>query len=170
MTFTSQFFNQYKDDLLESVEDILVDSNFSIPDADLHYDLSFGRVILDLTNQKLDSFIFDSKKAKITAQNSQPYFVFALSDANLNFQLDFDFYSIPEWIKDSGSGIVNITNFDISMHIFPYESNGKLQFYYSDFEVSVANCSVILNGYTDFSKSINKGQDKFAGVFQNYLS
>jgi hypothetical protein len=64
MTITSQYFDLYRKDLMNSVE-FLLDNNFVIPDEEFYHDMSVGRIILELSNQRLDQYKLDYHNTEI---------------------------------------------------------------------------------------------------------
>jgi hypothetical protein len=76
-------------------------------------------------------------------------------NASLDFEMDFNMYSSPDWLKDKGSGVVNITDFNLTMRISPFTHKGRMQFEVSELYVNVDGCKLHFDGYTDFAKSLN---------------
>jgi phosphate-selective porin len=52
---------------------------------------------------------------------------FTLKGVDMDFQLDYQLYSRPEWLKDKGTGRVTIRGLTITMKMTPYTKDGKLQ-------------------------------------------
>ena len=73
---------------------------FEIPDSCPDYNVGDGRIYLCLTQQRLDSFNLTRGNSEIKIQDKHPYLQFNIFKANLFFELKFDLFSKPEWIKD----------------------------------------------------------------------
>lgn len=169
ITATSRFLDKYKSDLFYLIDSTLK-RGLTVPDAEVYYDLSIGRIYLSLENQRLDNFTINSENSKVIASDSHDYLVVSMQNAELNFELDFELYSVPDWVEDQGKGFVNISDFSLSFHLHPHSNDGLLYINITDMEVNVANITVELKGKTDFSKSVNQYQDKFKSLFQNSLA
>jgi hypothetical protein len=104
--------------------------------------------------------------SSISINDSQPFLNLTINNVSLNFELLFDLYSKPDWIKDNGVGVINITNFNISIHLKPYNKNGKLQFDFSDAIIAVENYSADFKGTSDFSKALTLILNSFKSFFK----
>lgn len=85
----------------------------------------------------------------------------------MNFVLDFELFSKPEWIKDKGSGIINVTNFNLSLHLEPFNKDGKLQFDFADAVIEIENYGIEFKGTSDFSKALSIVLNNFKSFFKN---
>ena len=79
-----------------------------------------------MQNQILKSFNVTSSNCEIKVQEGKPYISFDIYDISLNFKLDFEMFSKPEWIKDKGVGEISLSNFNLSVHLIPSSNKGKL--------------------------------------------
>lgn len=167
-TFTSKFFQLYREDVMDLLVQKLTD--FQLPDTTPDYNLGVGKVYLALTKQRLVSFIVDKNRSQIMIQNEHPYIQFAIQNVSLNFALDFDLYSKPEWIKDKGVGKIDISNFNISLHLTPFNNNGKFQIDFSDVIIDVSNYTANFTGQSDFSKALTMLLNSFKSFFKDEVA
>ena len=49
-----------------------------------------------------------------------------------NFDLKYNLISVPELLKDHGVGSIKVINFNVSLHLIPFNRNGILQFEFKD--------------------------------------
>ena len=54
------------------------------------------------------------------------FILVSIQDMSMNFDLDFKIHSWPEWFNDQGNGHVAIRDFDATLHLIPYNKNGKI--------------------------------------------
>jgi len=129
-TFTQVFFDQYRKQLISLFEQKL--QEIRIEDSAPTFSFGFGKVILSLFNKRLIEFELDNQSSQLTLQEEKPNVKLLIKNIKLQFMLDFDLHSVPEWVKDKGTGSVNITGGDITIFLVPYQDEGKLQFSLDD--------------------------------------
>lgn len=66
---TSSFLDLYKAEIVHLVEGTL-NEGFIVPDEELYFDLSIGRIYLDVSNQKLGLFDVDTDQTHLLLHNS----------------------------------------------------------------------------------------------------
>ena len=66
-TFTQRFFDEYREQVMDLFEKNLND--FDMPDSSKDFSVGIGKVVLALTQQKLESFSIDKQKSTITIQD-----------------------------------------------------------------------------------------------------
>jgi hypothetical protein len=77
---------------------------------------------------------------------------------------------MPEWIKDQGSGLIDIENLSMSVHLIPYNDNGKMQVDFSDTKVTIQDYNAHFHGETDFSRAFNVIIRNFKSFFKNEVA
>ena len=65
--------------------------------------------------------------------------------------MDFNIHSQPDWIRDEGTGTITLDKFNLTMNLVPYNSEGSLQFKFTDAEVSIKDFDVQLAGKAEIS-------------------
>ena len=153
MSFSQKFYDAYQADVMSYLTQSL--NGMELKDTSPEFSLGLPKVIFDITEQRLLSFKANDSSTLEVAE-SHPYLVFGLYDIDLEFQMKYNMYSKPEWVKDNGYGKITIKGLNISMNIIPYAREGKLMVNFTPAaEILMADYIVDLTGTTDFSKSFS---------------
>lgn len=84
---------------------------------------------MGVQNQVLSEFKLDKERSKIEIVSSETdgaYILMQVEDMSMNFDMDFNIWSRPEWLRDDGTTQVNVTNFDAAVHLIPFNSEGRV--------------------------------------------
>ena len=65
-----------------------------------------------------------------------------VQDMSMNFEMDFNIRSRPEWLRDDGTMVVKVTDFDAAIHLVPFNSDGKVQFDFRDAVINIEDFQV----------------------------
>jgi hypothetical protein len=86
------------------------------------------------------------------------------------YKMDFSIKSDPEWIRDSGSGIITIQNFTSELKLFPMDVKGKIQFNFSDAHIDVESFDAQFKGQTEIIESVQLIIQHFNSFLKTELS
>lgn len=97
------------------------------------------------------------------------YILVSIQDMSMNFDLEFNIHSWPEWFSDQGTGHVGITDFDASLHLSPYSKDGRIQFDFEDAILDVLDFNVEFHGNSEISEGLEMIINQYKSVFKNEL-
>lgn len=127
-TITSEFLKEYTGDIMQIFEDQCGD--LDIPDQKFSFDMELLTATMSVQNQNLSEFKLDKQKSQIkiieSTENEPAYISMQVEDMSMSFDMDFNIRSRPEWLRDDGKCMVNITNFDAAIHLVPFNFDGKV--------------------------------------------
>lgn len=125
-TMTSDFLKQYTGDIMAVFEETCQD--LDIPDQKFSFDMELLMATMNVQNQVLTEFKLDRDKSKIEIVENEDYKYISVQveDMSMNFAMDFNIRSRPEWLRDDGKCSVSILNFDAAIHLVPYNNEGKV--------------------------------------------
>jgi len=75
------------------------------------YQLGIMDIFNVYSNQRMTDFVLDKDDSEIgivDMKSVDSHIYMRVNNMSLNFLLDFDMHSEPEWIKDKGSGKINL--------------------------------------------------------------
>ena len=52
--------------------------------------------------------------------------MFSLKGIDMDFELEYNMYSKPEWVQDKGEGRITIRNLTLNMRLVPFTEEGKI--------------------------------------------
>ena len=87
----------------------------------------------------------------------------------LDFDLDYNLISVPQLLHDQGVGSIKIINFNLSLHLVPYNKNGSIQFEFRDAIIDIEDYQVDFKGSSEISKAFQIVVYKFKDFFKNEL-
>ena len=76
----------------------------------------------------------------------------------MDFELDYNMFTKPEWVHDKGKGRITIRGMTLSMKLVPEMRNGKMALRVVEDttqEIIMQDYNVELEGITDFSKALD---------------
>ena len=82
-------------------------------------DMAIGDIYIDLTNKELHYFKIDKQASEITIEDQSPNIILTLRNTMLAFDLDYDMYSFPDFIRDQGTLSANISGGNITISLTP---------------------------------------------------
>lgn len=83
--------------------------------------------------------------------------------------MNFNMLSRPQVISDEGVGKMSILNFNVSIHLQPYNDGGSLQFMFKDALIDIDDYQVDFKGSSEFSKAVEMVLNKFKDFFKNEI-
>jgi len=174
-TLTSEFFEEYKQDMMDVFEQTC--QTLELPDTKLTQDIDLFMITMQLANQKLTEFVVNKEKSVIKivhealegTHQTNAYILVSIQDMSMNFDLDFNILSRPEWFSDQGTGHVTITDFDASLHLIPFSKDGKLQFNFEDAILDVFDFKIKMNGNSELSEGLEMLINQYKSFFKNEL-
>lgn len=103
-------------------------NNVTLPDNTQHFEIGFMTVALAVKNQRVSAFKLDNSQSNIKIGNnsSQPTMEVTLGNCSLDFLLDFNVLSRPEFIRDKGKGDVMVRGGNASIILKSKNDNGVL--------------------------------------------
>lgn len=156
--------------------DYLRDNMKGLELLDLEPEFNLGQlmpnVVIEISNQKIHKFAIKETKSININENSRDLTV-ELIQVDLEYHFKYNMFSKPDWLRDQGTGKLNIKGLNITMKMTPYQDNGKLQINFtSDSNVPIAmeTYDLDLNGTTDFSVGLSYLIDNFKDFFKNEIS
>jgi len=102
-------------------------------------------------------------------EGGESYLVIEVRNMTLNFDMKFDLHSVPEWLRDKGTGFIRIQNFNISLHLTPFTRHGKVQFHFKDAVIEIEDFYAQMNGTSEISKAFELVINKFKEFFKNEI-
>ena len=93
-----------------------------------------------------------------------------VSGISLEFAFDFKVWSDPAWIRDYGTGTVQVFDSDISFSIDLTNKDGKLSVGYSDARIHTRDYDIILHGQNDISRAVQLMLTNFKVFFEEELT
>ena len=92
-----------------------------------------------------------------------------VEDMSMNFNMDFNIWSRPEWLRDEGTCQVNVTNFDAAVHLIPFNSEGRVQLEFKDAVITIEDFQVQFNGTSEIAEGMQLIVNKFKSFFKEEL-
>lgn len=121
----------------------------------------------------LSDFKLDKERSVIKIVNSTEhypaYILMKVEDMSMNFNMDFNIWSRPEWLRDDGTCQVNVTNFDAEVHLIPFNSEGRVQLEFRDAVITIEDFQVKFNGSSEISEGFELIVNKFKSFFKEEL-
>lgn len=77
--------------------------------------------------------------------------------------------SRPEFIRDKGQGYISYDNMNVSIHLIPYNKNGRIQFMFRNPAIDLQKYEMNLKGSADFSKAFEKLSNNYKEFFKSTL-
>lgn len=169
-TVRSQVFEDYRDVIMETFEASM--TNLRMNDATQHFEIGFMTVAMAVQNQRVTRFEMDSDASSISVEkreNDESYIEVNIRNMSLVFDLNFNMLSRPQVIADKGNGTISVLNFDVSIHLQPFNDNGSLQFVFKDAIINVDDYQVDFKGTSEFSKAAEIVLNRFKDFFKNEI-
>ena len=169
-TLGSTVFEDYWSIIMENFEESMADLRLN--DSTQHFEVGFMTVALAVQNQRVSMFKMDPKKSSIQVKkgdNDESFIEINLRNMSLVFDLDFNMLSRPQVIADKGNGTIQVLNFDVSIHLQPYNEDGSLQFTFKDAIIDVDDYHVDFKGTSEFSEAVKLVLNKFKDFFKNEI-
>lgn len=77
--------------------------------------------------------------------------------------------SRPAFIKDQGQGFITYNNMDVSIHLIPYNKDGRIQFMFRNPLIDLQDFQVDLRGTADFSRAFQMLNNNYKHFFKATL-
>lgn len=147
-------------------------SDLEIPDQKFSFDMQLLIATMSVKNTVLSDFRLDKERSKIEIQSSEnetAYILMQVEDMSMDFEMDFNIRSRPEWLRDDGTVAVNVTNFDAAIHMVPFNSDGRVQLDFTDAVLNIEDFKVKFNGTSEISEGFEMIVNKFKSIFKDEL-
>lgn len=151
-TFTEQFFNEFLVQSVWRLESVFHDK--SIVDNQKQFKVGSTNVFIDLKNQRVQDLYLYQEISSARILRSKKAIHLDLREIKFNYTTDYEIYTEPEWIKDQGRAVINITLVNISFLLVPVNNNGKLELNFEDVKVALNDDYILFNGTSDWSKAM----------------
>jgi len=89
-----------------------------------------------------------------------------VNDINMKFNLNFDMWTDPDWVRDVGSGTVTVKNASILLNLQPMNDEGSLRIEFYDTTFNVGDYDVEIDSDSDFGKATEIILNKFKNFFK----
>ena len=167
MTLTAEYFDDYKNQIMDGVEDLIMSVNQ--PDKCPNYDFGMMELSLCMKKMTISNLVFDKARTDvtITANNFVGIKVYGKA---ATFMTDFNIYSTPEWIRDQGSGSITIKDFMVHVNVMPSSKDGRLQFNFIDSFMEADNIDGNFKGQTEIIESVQLIMNHFKTFFKEELT
>ena len=129
LSLSADYFQEYKTQIMDTFRQLVL--SIDLHDTCPTFDTGFVNVKMCTLNRRIKSISFKEDQTKLDISEKDHIRIIIFGN-EATFDMDFNIYSDPEWIRDQGSGSITFQEFDIGVSLIPTRVNGKLQFKFKD--------------------------------------
>lgn len=109
-----KFFDTHHDDLVDYLNKNIGGMTLADSNPEFSIGALFPKMVFNLSKQKIKHFKISSNSVpQITAD--WPHLLFHMRGVDLDFDLDYEMTSKPEWLFDHGKGDISIRGMNITL-------------------------------------------------------